>query len=187
MSLSVRVPLGPTPGLIRLETFAVPVLAGFGVLASLALQAGQSPAWGLSALPLALICLGLRRRFMPQDDAGPRGWLLIDDDGRVFWQPTGADAGASAESTQARRSPASAAGDEGLSACCPFEPTSWDIGQLQVSLRGRLSTVQPAPALAHRPILDLRLSRASLSAEQWRGLRVWLLWRQRGGQPGRPL
>ena len=197
MSLAVRIPVDSRSILLRGQAQAVPMLALAGLISALALSLGHSSWWALIALAwLPARALVHRRRgaaktWLPPVSVGPRGWLSIDAEGRATWlaqsagQPSvGGEVGRVAEATEAVHGPAD---PESLVAGWPLEPTSWDLGQQIVSVRGRLSTVQPAPALAQRPILDLVFTRDALSAGQWRGLRVWLLWRQRGGVPGRAL
>ncbi len=102
------------------------------------------------------------------------GWFVIDEAGAVGWRP-GPAAGA---------------------VSMPLVLHDSYLGRTLISLRftpsaslGAAPPVAPLLAAARsrfangRP-LHLLLARDAVPADQWRRLRVWVLWRQRGGRDG---
>ncbi|MFT4100456.1 MAG: hypothetical protein QM674_05325 [Burkholderiaceae bacterium] len=188
MSLAVTIGLGARSRQSRIlrGSARLLVLLGCGLAAAAVWQgfADAPPAatpaadhhapWRAAIVVLAslVVCLALswrQRRAGRGPDGGAggafdRGWLVIDEAGAAAWR---------------RDTPV---------AVTPLALRDGYLGQTLISLR-----FAPADPLAGTAVrtgpgaarsLHLLLARDAVPADQWRRLRVWALWRQRGGRDG---
>lgn len=203
MSLAFSIEVGPGSRFLQVQRAAVRWLVVIGFTTSAVFAARLSgdpvawPAGAAVALPLAVVVLFLIGWYAWSSKRGPRprdsllrllawlggdaadisGILHVDAEGASSWQPHG--------------SPTP----------LPVELSSWYLGRWIVSLRCRPIQMVGGSAAAGAGVradggdryrfrvapLELMLASDAATPNEWRGLRRWLVWRQRGGRPGHTL